>query len=329
MNAERWGITFVILLIVGLFGITAHVSAIYPSQIADPLPLPTPSGHIATEAELAEAQAEWVQSAHADTFDNGMGANTTCARCKSPLNWDPNEEIAAQQATDCGSCKREPGKERPLLAEGTPVLRAEWRNITCEVCHIPVDNSYDTGIVFWNQRLGRYEPVANASELCNKCHEGQHGFEVVAEQEASLVHEQMVCTDCHGAHGAASACTDCHDPAVGSGSFEHVRHPSVNCTACHDAGSLSIWQDSDSNSPHYGDYIPRRFAHTLTSWPSHNLSVEVECQRCHHPVGDRGAAIVEYVGCDECHEHAYGAVSEWCIFFDRDVNPNATPTSTP
>ena len=327
MNAERWGLMAVVLLIAGLFGVTAHVSAIYPYQTSEPIP--TPTEHTASEAELAAAQAEWSESAHADTFDNGMGADTTCARCKSPLNWDPTQEAAAQQALDCGSCKRVPGEERPLLSEGTQIPQAQWQNITCEVCHIPVGDSFDTGIAFWNQRLGRYEPVATTTELCAKCHEGQHGFEVVEEQEESLAHEQMACTECHGSHGAASSCTDCHDPADGSGAFEHGRHPSVNCTACHDDGNLSIWKDPDSGSPHYASYVTRRFAHTLTSWPSHNLSSNVKCQRCHHPASDRRAAIVDYVGCDECHEHAYGAVSEWCIFFDRDANPNATPTSNP
>jgi hypothetical protein len=327
MNAERWGLIVVFLLIAGLFGVTAHVAAINPSQTSEPTP--TPTGHTATDAELAAAQAEWRQSAHADTFDNGLGADTTCARCKSPLNWDPTQELAAQQALDCGSCKRTPGEERPILSAGIQVAKAEWRNISCEVCHIPVGDSFDTGLAFWNQRSGRYDAVETVTELCARCHEGRHGFEVLAEQEASQVHEEMTCTDCHGSHGTPSSCTDCHDPLDGSGSFEHERHPGVNCTACHDAGNLSIWQDPDADSPHYGEYVTRRFAHTLTSWPSHNLSSAVKCQRCHHPVGDKGAAIVASVGCYQCHEHAYGAVSEWCIFFERDANPHATSTSNP
>jgi hypothetical protein len=92
----------------------------------------------------------------------------------------------------------------------------------------------------------------------------------------------MHCTECHGSHGLPSACTDCHDPTTGPGAAEHLRHPSVNCTGCHDQGSLSIWQEGDIGSKHFGEYITRRFAHTLTSWPSHNLTKEVICQKCHH-----------------------------------------------
>ncbi len=327
MNGERWGFAAVFLLIAGLFTVTVQVSATFPYQASAQLPDLT--GHTATTAELATARAEWLQSAHADTYDNGLGADTTCARCKSPLNWDPTQEAAAQQALDCGSCKRVPGEERPVLSEGTQVPQAEWRNITCEVCHIPVGDSYNTGLAFWDQFTGRYEPVATATELCAKCHAGQHGFEVVEEQEASLAHEQMECTDCHGSHGASLSCTECHNPLAGSGSFEHTRHPNVNCTACHDAGNLSIWLDPDSNSVHFGEYVTRRFAHTLTSWPSHNLSLNVKCQRCHHPLGDQSAVIVTHVGCNECHEHPYGAVSEWCMYFQRDANPHATPTPMP
>lgn len=321
MSRERWGYLAIVLAIAGLFLAATQAPTVTSHNAIDPRI--TPSGHVATEEELETAQAEWAQSSHADTYDEGLGANTTCARCKSPLNWDPSQEVAAQYALDCSACKRVPGEERPQLAEGVRVPQSEWRNIPCEICHIPVDESYYTGIAFWNQALGQYEEVENTSELCAKCHEGQHGFEVIEEQEASLVHVGMECSECHGAHGQPSACSDCHDDEELSAEAEHLRHPSVNCTACHDAGGLSIWLETNPESSHHGEYITRRFAHTLTSWPSHNLSTEVYCQRCHHPTGQREATIVPEVGCDECHEHEEGAVSEWCTFFRRDPNPNA------
>ncbi len=263
-------------------------------------------------------------SEHAATYDNGLGANTTCARCKSPANWDPSQSAAQETALDCGSCKRVPGQPRPTLSGGVPVAEKEWEHITCEICHIPVGNSYDVDVAFWNEALGSYESVQSVDELCGHCHEGQHGFRVLEEQESSDVHTGMACTDCHGAHDTSSACTDCHDAEQGAGAAEHERHPSVSCSGCHDQEGLSIWQDPDPESAHYGEYITRRFAHTLTSWPSHNLSVEVECRRCHHPLGDRSSSVVPEVGCTACHEHREGAVSLWCIYFQRDPDPLAT-----
>lgn len=328
---EKLGMLCVILLVVVplLAGVYAGASASPDPPDGTPAPAATPSGRVATEAQLVEARAEWSLSAHADTYDQGMGANTTCARCKSPFNWDPSQEQAQQAALDCASCKRQPGAPRPDLEEGVRVPKKEWQDVACDVCHIPIDNSYDVAIAFWNQATGHYEEVASVGDLCARCHEGRHGFRVVEEQEASQVHQGMDCTDCHGAHGEPSACSDCHDPTNGEGTAEHTRHPSVNCTACHDAEGLSIWQDPNPDSEHFGRYITRRFAHTLTSCPSHNLTSDVNCQHCHHPQGDRSTALVSDVSCTACHDHSYGAVSEWCIYFERDANPNATATPAP
>ncbi len=278
-----------------------------------------PEGPIATNEQLEKAREEWSRTKHADTFDNGIGANTTCARCKSPLNWDPSQDLAQQQAMDCGACKRIPGAPRPELSAGMPVSTREWKNISCEICHQPAGDSYDTSISFWNQALGEYEAVESVMELCAKCHEGKHGFHVIGEQESSQVHHGWECTICHGAHSSPSECTDCHNPSTGFGAVEHGRHPSVNCSGCHDNGRLTIWRDPDPESIHYDTFITRRFAHTLTSWPSHNLSAEIDCTRCHHPVGDRTVSIVPTVSCEACHED--GAVLFWCEYFLRNPSP--------
>jgi hypothetical protein len=322
MKFEQYGIAALTFIIIILFGMYAVVSAAAETTV--PQRFTTPIFEIATEEELQIAKAEWEQSAHSKTYDNGFGANTTCARCKSPQNWDPSIKIAAEMALDCGSCKRVPGEQRPLLSGGIPVLEDDWQNIQCSICHIPVDGSYYTEIAFWNQELNVYEEVENTHELCEKCHEGQHGFEVIEEQLESSVHIGMECVECHGNHGSESDCRDCHTPlGENQAADEHNRHPSVNCTACHDAGGLSIWLEKDPDSKHFGQYITRRFGHTLTSWPSHNLSMEIECGRCHHPtnLGGQTSAIVPYLDCDICHQYENGAVSIWCEFFHRNKSP--------
>lgn len=301
-------------------------SSIVTGVVASPplavTPTPQPiSTRIATLAELQKAKSEWSQSAHADTYDQGMGANTTCARCKSPFNWDVIAP-AADQALDCFACKRIPGAPRPELESGAPVLERDWKNIGCEVCHRPVGNSYETALAFWNNAAQSYEPIQQSTELCAKCHEGRHGFEVIEEQHNTQAHRTMECTQCHGAHGSTTQCTDCHDPQVGKGAAEHAQHPRVDCTACHDAGNLNIWQESNPNSRHYQKYIPVRFAHALTSWPSHNLATVVDCRRCHHPQGLNRALIVPTVGCDNQQCHSTGAVLNWCPTFVRNVPPS-------
>lgn len=325
-----------IFLVVFIALLSLSLSLEYSTQ-AQGLPSPTPTTikRAASPAELAEAQAAWSQSKHAETYDEGMGANTTCARCKSPFNYDPTQDLAAQEALDCNSCKRIPGQARPELDQGVQVAQVDWRNVSCEVCHIPVGDTYDVGISFWNQAEGAYEAVETPSELCAHCHEGQHGFKVVEEQLASKVHKNLGCTDCHGKHGEPSACTDCHDPTAGPGALEHARHETTNCTACHDAGGLSVWVEEDPDSKHYQQYITRRFAHALTSWPSHDLSRQVDCKRCHHPgssASTERASVAADIPCDACHEHDEGAVLLWCTYFERNPDPKqslATPEAQP
>jgi hypothetical protein len=115
------------LTLVGGLVIAGSVAASAPPLT--PTPQPTPIvGHVATAAELLKAQGEWQKTKHANTFDDGAGANTTCASCKSPRNWDPNA-LAQAQALDCNACKRVPGEPRPLLEGGVPVAQTDWKNI--------------------------------------------------------------------------------------------------------------------------------------------------------------------------------------------------------
>jgi len=279
--------------------------------------VPTVTPRAATAGELAIAQAEWAQTAHADTFDDGIGANTTCARCKSPLSWDPSAP-AADIALDCASCKRVPGEPRPDLEGGIPVAQAEWRDIGCEICHEPVGDSYLTSVAYWNNAEQQYESVENVQELCAHCHEGRHGFEVIEEQQASSVHNNWECTRCHGPHGEPATCEDCHDMLAGNAVQDHLRHQTVNCTSWHDGGQLTITLDSDPASQFYCTYVPIRYAHTLTSWPSHHLQTEVDCRRCHHRPSDSFPPVANETGCDASGCHEAGAVLHWCPIFKRD-----------
>jgi hypothetical protein len=299
-------------VVAGLF-VLARVARAAPSLGIRALP--TPSGPVASPEQLSQARAEWSRSAHSETYDGGLGANTTCARCKSPENWDPGA-LAASRAVDCASCKRIPGAPRPALEGGAPVEQSDWHGLRCEVCHVPAGNSYYIGVAYWNQSTGSYEAVAGADELCARCHEGQHGFEVMAEQRASPAHQGWACTRCHGAHGEPARCAGCHDPTLGIGAEVHGQHLQVNCTACHDAASLGLWHDQQAGSRHQGQVVPVRFAHTLTSWPSHNLQLGVDCRRCHHPRSSGSPAVAAELACEACH--AGGAVLIWCPALSRD-----------
>ncbi len=306
----------IVLMLLSVLASTGIVSATPPSAA----PTPTRASHVATAEELQIAQSQWMRARHANTYDNGLGANTTCAQCKAPRNWDPNAP-AAEAAHDCSLCKREPGKPRPQLEGGVPVAQAAWKSITCDVCHPPAGNSYSTGLAFWNQSTQQYEPVSSSNALCEKCHTGTHGFEVMYEQSASPAHRGWECTRCHGSHNTPVKCTDCHDPTQGRGVAAHAQHANVGCTTCHDAGNLPIWQDPYTESRYYQVYMPQRMAHDLRSWPSHNLQTAAHCRRCHHPQGALQSTVASNVRCDNKACHPGGAVFNWCPVFPRNEVP--------
>jgi len=318
---------FIPVILILFFTIVGTVAASAPTSNQTPTPEPTESAEpetesrAATESELQEAYTSWSLSKHAETYDEGLGANTNCARCKSPTNWDPHNTVV-DAALDCYSCKRIPGEPRPELAGSETVSQTDWMNIGCSICHEPIGDSYDIKPSFWNQELQEYEPVEYVNELCAKCHEGLHGFEVIHEQEVSPAHQGWQCTKCHGPHGEPANCTDCHDPENSDGAAEHARHPTVNCTACHDAGKLAIYVDTNPASRYFDITIPYKFAHTITSWPSHNITRDVVCVRCHHPGGVEQGVIAQGVSCLACHSE--GAVFFWCEQFPRDGDPNSS-----
>ncbi len=287
---------------------------------ASPMLQSTPTARVATADEVRVAQTQWSFSRHANTYDNGQGANTTCAQCKSPRNWDP-DSVAALAAEDCSACKREPGQPRPELTKGVPVSKDAWKNITCDVCHQPAGDSYSMALSYWNQSQQRYEAMSTSTELCAECHVKQHGFDVIWEQAVSPAHAGWECTRCHGSHNTPVKCTACHDPTIGRGATTHAQHSTVDCTACHDAGGLPIWQDPYPDSRSYQKYMPQRVAHALRSWTSHNLQTTADCRRCHHPQGDRQITLAFNIRCDNQSCHPNGASFNWCPVIPRDNTP--------
>jgi hypothetical protein len=324
MEREHCVYPGLVILLCCLFFVI-HATAASQSNTSTPTPR-IPDSDIANQEELNRAMAEWAQSAHAETWDNGIGANTTCAKCKSPLNWDPYAPSAGQEL-NCSSCKRIPGAARPDLESGVPVPKAEWKHISCNICHQPAGDSYLTSLSFWNQETLHYERIDDVAYLCSCCHKGRHGFEVISEQQDSIAHKGWECTACHGSHGNPVMCTNCHNIDEGKGALEHSRHSNVNCSACHDNGGLSLWLDVYPESRHKGELITVRFAHTLTSWPSHNLTSSVSCVRCHHPRNNRIGAIASETSCVSCHPE--GASFYWCTGFPRDLDPKMVETEHP
>jgi hypothetical protein len=232
-------------------------------------------------------QTKWEAGGHADTFvadDNGM--NATCARCHAPLSWVPvGDEIPASWA----SSEIDIGLPVETIAE------SEWTAVECKICHREGEDEI-SGDIAWLEiaPLGEYSEVASAAELCEKCHLAD-----AIEGHLSIVvqgsHLDFVCTDCHDPHDNTATCSGsgCHEAFTAECKTldGHTRpHSDSACGACHDAGGLEI--DWDGERGMWQTFLPPEISSEDEARPfvSHNLSLEVPCERCHepgnHPWGD-------------------------------------------
>ncbi len=264
---------FITLMVVTWVG-RATVSAALPAT-APPTPVPFPAGHI------VEA---WQKGPHSHTYDEGKGPNTYCARCHSPLNWDPASKVDPQP--NCVSCKF-PFDRAMRVAQGNPpVAQKDWKSITCEVCHQVRDGKIDPMIAWWNQEAQAYESVSDATALCTRCHTDT---EILRHRPdlGTRSHVGFGCTSCHEPHSTAAGCSTpgCHSesekqmcPRTG----QDTAHRQVTCGACHDAGGLPVGPDADS-----GLWVTFRTTEVMgrsstKAYQSHNLTPNVDCTRCHH-----------------------------------------------
>jgi len=168
------------------------------------------------------------------------------------------------------------------------------------------------------------EELTSSNDVCTTCHIGYYqgdksvpaiGLEGMGirrhpqVQELALsaargVHEtQQLCTGCHkdlhemvyqntehGARlGGTTECINCHADKAPTGET----HKTVTCIACHDA-ELGVHLDN-------GMVYPMALKHNLEeSWPSHNLTLEIQCTKCHFSGNEVGAS--ETVTEEEIHQ---------------------------
>ncbi len=110
------------VLIGVLVMLTMALSAFQP---AAPQPIgifgeepPTPPDHSTYSAYYAALE----EGPHGDTWGEGKGPNTWCARCHSPQNWDPAAFVGPPPS--CMTCKF-PTDDEMRIAEGNPFVPEE------------------------------------------------------------------------------------------------------------------------------------------------------------------------------------------------------------
>jgi hypothetical protein len=219
----------------------------------------------------------------------------------------------------------------PLTITPTPPkLPEEWllwndsphksaaQGLTCETCHDTNGGSSSAVVAWLNQQTGKYEPVADTSALCNKC----HADTPIKSQEIDLtgsVHSSFKCLDCHNPHSTAASCSNsgchagirkpsdmppatpsnghpdvsmpicggvnCHpaatQAAISNPTIHGARHASVACIACHDSSGSPLGPSGVN-----GIWLPLRTVEidgspTVQPFKPHSIQAKVDCTRCH------------------------------------------------
>lgn len=231
--------------------------------------------------EAGEVEERWERGVHAHTFITGdsEGGNSSCARCHSPMDWEPlaSERPEAWEAHSLEG-----------ISEPNQISEQEWSHVHCEVCHAQPNNEID-GEFSWLEipPLGIYEEVATIGQLCKKCHipevDNDHTPFIFVG-----VHAELNCTDCHDAHDGSATCgtSTCHQ----SFSQECIEiethdkpHSEITCGGCHDGLGLAIgWnKELEKWDTYYGG--DPRIEQGARPFNSHNIVLAVDCDRCHAP----------------------------------------------
>jgi len=257
---------------------------------------PTPPDHSA----YSEYYAALEEGPHGNTWGEGKGPNTWCARCHSPQNWDPAAFVGPPPS--CMTCKF-PTDDEMRHAEGNPfVPEEEWVGIQCDTCHRSEEGVVLEGNAWLNPVSMEYQDVNTPTELCEKCHVTTTGnaFGSGVEHKITLggsahlnyggflgeTPPPSYCSDCHDPHtGEPKQCEDCHtievaDHAKGKYGAMQI----LTCMACHDAAGYDVGPHPDEAMG--GIWVPQettqgRGGPSTDAVISHSIVYEVACDRCH------------------------------------------------
>lgn len=115
-------------------------------------------------------------------------------------------------------------------------------------------------------QLSAKRGVHATMQLCTDCHAELHDLELKNTEQGARLGGKTQCINCHAEKALKTV------------------HADVTCAACHDA-ELGVQRDAELKM-----VVPMAVKHKIMeSWPSHNLTREVSCAKCHF-VGNKVGA---------------------------------------
>jgi len=275
--------------------------------------------------KVDKASSSWLNSSHADSRFGASDSKNNCALCKSPTNYDDN-----LKATN------------PVIAE------EDWDGIQCRVCHNLHNRSYSgisgNPVAFYNATASSYvnysvyDKVSNNTDLCERCHQpgGSHDSKFAGPHKTT---SSFTCTSCHmnasfsrGMHdfqvknttSSIKGCDICHKSEDHTFGFTAQHTTKVDCIACHDQTFTTVNATgyAVSSDNYYGLWketpasewtTAKKMSTSPSTWPLHNLSKSVNCDKCHGAESVYNGSIAPDFGsgesCTACHSEYLSAVN--------------------
>ncbi|MBW6518972.1 MAG: hypothetical protein K0A89_10790, partial [ANME-2 cluster archaeon] len=290
-----------------------------------------------SDLKVEDAAESWFDSAHANSRSGASDSKQSCAKCKSPLNYDAT------------------------ILSNTTIAEEDWKGIQCRVCHNLHDRRFpnNTGdrnvpgpLAFYNATASSYvnysvyDQVTDATELCEKCHQpgSSHDTKFAGSHKDTF---GFTCITCHmsessdelhtfeviNSTSAVTGCEVCHEPADHTFSSSAAHTGKVDCLGCHDQtytqpnatgyavtadGNYGVWNDS-------GNITTWHLSHgSEATFKPHNIDRDVNCAKCHgakSAITDLEIASAGVFDCADCHASYGTAVNT--TNHNQSLNPGA------
>ncbi len=290
---------------------------------------------VRTPEKVDKASSTWLNSSHANSRFGASDSKNNCAKCKSPLNYDDT-----------------------LTATNPVIAEEDWAGIQCRVCHNLHNRSF-SGIsgnpaAFYNATASSYvnysvyDKISSNTELCEKCHQpgSSHDSKFAGTHKSTL---NFTCTSCHmnssfnrGMHDfqvrnmntSTTGCETCHNPATHSFQFTSQHTEKVDCVACHDQTFTTVNATgyAVSSDNYFGLWketptskwtTAKKMSTSPGTWPLHNLSKSVNCDKCHNGAQSVfNGTIVPDSGafCEGCHSQPPSGTTRYNMTGAHDLH---------
>ncbi len=199
----------------------------------------TMSKHAATQTDVAKELGSDRSGQTADDVINGSDSEN-CIACHAPTAVLANAGMSESQALAYFFTATD-GK---FTAKTAADHAAEWPNVSCTSCHDPHNPASPA---YFNSSTKKYEPMADASQLCGQCHGNLRfpntdhlSYNINAGTGGTNVPDQQMtpgvaCTDCHmyvsGVDGSNSTMFGGHTWAISV--KEADGQMTTSCVKCH------------------------------------------------------------------------------------------------